>query len=138
MGMLTGLDLPILWVVAAAMAMLTAWLLKSGSVMKTLTQAGIVIFLLAMMASMFVSAVIYLYTPSLVTLFELVALNMIVMSISLVPILMVLFRGDRGIEETRKGSSVPTRTILIASIISLAVLSEVFMGWTFAILSGSD
>ena len=131
------MDLPILWIVAASMAVLTAWLLKRGSVMKTIIEAGIVIFLLVMMASMFVSAVIYLYFPSLVTLFELVALNMVSMSIGLIPILTVLFRGDRPLEETRKGSAVPTKYVVFASVIILALLSEIFMGWTFAIVSGA-
>jgi polyferredoxin len=119
------------------MATFTAWLLKRGSTMKTLTDAGIVIFLLVMMASMFISAVIYLYIPTFVTVFELVALNMISMSIGLIPILAALFRGDRRLDETRKGNAVSTRQLVIAAIITLAILSEVFMGWTFAILSGA-
>ena len=118
------------------MAALTAWLLKKGSEVKTLTDAGVVLFLLAMMASMFVSAVIYLYFPSFVTIFELVALNMVSMSIGLIPILTALFRGDRALEETRKGSAVSSRSVVFASVIVLALLSEVFMGWTFAIVSG--
>lgn len=105
--------------------------------MKSLTDAGIVLFLLVMMASMFVSAVIYLYVPTFVTILELVALNMISMSIGLIPILAALFRGDRPLDETRKGGVVSTRHLVVAAIITLAILSEVFMGWTFAILSGA-
>ena len=120
------------------MAVFTAWLLKRGSGMKTLTDAGIVIFLLVMMASMFVSAVIYLYVPTLVTAFELVALNMVSMSVGLIPILAALFKGDRPLDETRKDSTVSTRSIVYVAIIALAVLSEAFMGWTFAILSGAS
>ena len=97
------MDLPILWIIAGAMATFTALLLKRGSTMKSLTDAGIVLFLLVMMASMFVSAVIYLYVPTFVTILELVALNMISMSIGLIPILAALFRGDRPLDETRKG-----------------------------------
>jgi len=131
-----SVDLPILWIVAGGMAAFTAWLLKRGSTMKTLTDAGIVLFLLVMMASMFVSAVIYLYVPTFITIFELVALNMITMSIGLIPILAALFRGDRQLDETRKGSPVSSRYLVIGAIIILALLAEVFMGWTFAILSG--
>src|SRR5208283_6061631 len=119
------------------MAVLTAWLLKKGSTIKTLTDAGLVLFLLAMMASMFMSTVIYLYFPSFVTVFELVALNMISMSIALIPILSALFRGDRQIDETRKGRAISSRNLVFASIIVLAILSEVFMGWTFAIITGA-
>jgi len=118
------------------MAVLTAWLLKKGSTVKTLTDAGLVLFLLAMMASMFLSAVIYLYLPSFVTILELVALNMISMSVGLVPILTALFRGDRSLDDTRTGSSVSSRSIVFAAVIALALLSEAFMGWTFAIVSG--
>ncbi|MDA4134496.1 MAG: 4Fe-4S dicluster domain-containing protein [Thaumarchaeota archaeon] len=131
------MDLPVLWLVAGAMAVFTAWLLKRGSTMKSLTDAGVVLFLLVMMASMFVSAVVYLYIPTFVTIFELVALNMISMSLGLIPILTALIRGDRQLDETRKGRAPSSRHLVIASIIVLAILSEVFMGWTFAILSGA-
>ena len=130
------MDSFVLWGVAALMAVLTAWLLRKGSAVKTLTDAGLVLFLLAMMASMFLSAVIYLYFPGFVTIFELVALNMISMSLGLIPILTALFRGDKPLGETRKGSSVSSRSIVFAAVIALALLSEVFMGWTFAIVSG--
>src|SRR5271157_1797659 len=131
------MDLPVLWLIAAAMAVFTAWLLKKGSTMKTLTDAGVVVFLFVMMASMFVSTVVYLYIPTFVTIFELVALNMISMSVGLIPILTVLVRGDRQLDETRKDRAVSGRSIVIATVIVLTILSEVFMGWTFAILSGA-
>ncbi len=119
------------------MAAFTAWLLKRGSAMKTLTDAGIVLFLLAMMASMFVSAVAYLYSPSLVTIFEVVALNMISMTIGLIPLLATLIRGDRELDETRGGNSVGSRRLAVGAIIALSIVAEVFMGWTFAIVSGA-
>lgn len=131
-----GMELPLLWLIAAAMAGFTAWLLKRGSTIKTVTDAGIVLFLMAMMASMFASAVIYLYIPTLLTIFELVALNMVSMSVGLIPILTALIRGDRPLDETRKGSAISTRKLVIGVIIILAILSETFMGWTFAIASG--
>lgn len=105
--------------------------------MKTVTDAGIVMFLLAMMASMFVSAVVYLYYPSFVALFVLVALNMVAMSIGIVPIFMTFAKGDKQLEETRIGRRVSSRAIVIAAIIVMALLSEVFMGWTFALISGA-
>ena len=130
------MDLLVLWGVAALMAGLTAWLLKKGSAVKNLTDAGLILFLLAMMASMFGSAVIYLYFPGFVTLIELVALNMISMSLALIPILSALFKGDKALEETRKGSAISSRSLVFAAAIALAMLSEAFMGWTFAIVSG--
>jgi polyferredoxin len=130
------LDSLVLYGVAGLMAGVTAWLLRKGSTVRTLTDAGIVLFLLAMMASMFVSAVVYLYLPTVVTVFELVALNMVSMSLGLVPLLAALFRGDRLLAETRRGSAISSRSIVFAAIVGLALLSEAFMGWTFAILSG--
>ena len=132
------MDSSVLWGVAALMAVLTAWILKKGSTVQTLTDAGLVLFLLVMMASMFVSAVVYLYFPGSVTLFELVALNMISMSVGLIPILTALFRGDSQLDETRKGSAVSSRSMVFGAFIALALLSEVFMGWTFAIVSGES
>ena len=79
------------------------------------------------MASMFMSAVIYFYFPSFVTLFELAALNMISMSVGLIPILTALYKGDRQLDETRKEKAVSTRSLVFAAIIALAILSEVFM-----------
>ena len=119
------------------MAVITAWLLQRGSKMKTLTDAGIVLFLLAMMASMFVSAVVYLYYPSFVALFALVALNMAGMGVGIIPIFVALTKGDRQLDETRIGHRVSSRAIVVASIVALALLSEAFMGWTFAIISGA-
>jgi len=119
------------------MAVFTAWILKKGSETKTLADAGLVLFLLAMMASMFVSAVLYLYFPSIVAAFELVALNMVFMAVALLPILNVLVKGDKQLDEMRRGSGVSTRSIVFATTIFLAIVSEVFMGWTFAILSGA-
>ncbi len=131
------MDLPVLWLIAGSMAVLTAWLLKRGSTIKTLTDAGLVLFLLGMMASMFLSAVIYLYFPGLTTAIELVALNMISMSIALLPILSALFRGNRELDAIRQGSAVATRNMVYASIMILAILSEMFMGWTFALITGA-
>ena len=130
-------DLPLLWVIAALMAVFTAWLLKKGSTIKTLTDAGVVLFLLAMMASMFVSTVAYLYFPSYIAIVELFSINMASMGVALIPILSALVRGNRPLEESRKGSTISTRALVFASAIALAIVSEVFMGWTFALLSGA-
>jgi polyferredoxin len=131
------LEPPILWALAALMAMLTALLLKRGHEIRTLADAGVVLLLLTMMASMFASAVVYLYFPEPVTLFELVALNMISMSVALIPILTALIKGDRSLDETRRGHAISSRSVVFGAVVGLAILSEVFMGWTFAIASGA-
>lgn len=130
------MDISVLAATATGMTVLTAWLLKKGSEVKTLADAGLVVFLLAMMASMFASAVVYLYSPAFVTLFELVAVNMVSMSVGLIPVLMALFKGDRPLGETRKSSVVSSRSAVLSAVVVLALLSEALMGWTFALASG--
>ncbi len=119
------------------MAAITAWLLKRASAMKTLTDAGIVVFFLAMMASMFASATIYLDVPTLLTVLELVALNMVFMSLGLLPVLVALFRGDRPLGDPSSKERSSARVLAVSAVVALAILSEMFMGWTFAILSGA-
>ena len=128
--------MPVLWLIAGLMAVFTALLVKRGSVMKTLNDASILLFLLTMMATMFISTTVYLYFPGFSTLIILVAVNMVSMSVFLIPVLMSLFFGDRPLEEIRKGSAVSTRTLIVGAIIALVITSEVFMGWTFAIVGG--
>ena len=131
------MQLIILWLIAGLMATFTAWLLKKGSSMKSLSDATILLFLLSMMATMFISAVVYLYYPGFTTLYILVIFNMVSMSVFLIPALMAMVYGNKPLEETLKGSSISARTLAIATAIALVILSEVFMGWTFAILSGA-
>jgi polyferredoxin len=131
------MELILLWLIAGLMAAFTAWLLKEGSSMKTLNDATILFFLLSMMVTMFISTVVYFYYAGFTTLFVLVIFNMVTMSIFLIPVLMVLPSGDKPLEETLKGSPIPARTLVVASAIALVILSEVFMGWTFALAGGA-
>jgi len=117
----------------ASMAVFTAWLVKKGSEIKTVIDASIVLFLLSMMAAMFVSTVIYLYYPTSITLLELVAINVAVASIAAIASLFAV-RGRNDILVNLAGNIKP---LLIASIIALVILSEAFMGWTLAILGGT-
>ncbi len=119
------------------MAIFTAWLLKKGSNMRTVNDASLLLFLLTMMATMTISAVVYLYYPGFTTLVILLAFNMVSMSVFLVPVLMTLFFGDRQLEEIRKGSKVSSRTLIVGSVIALVITSEVFMGWAFAMVGGA-
>ena len=119
------------------MAAFTAWLLKRGTTMKTLKDAGILLFLLTMMATMFISTVAYLYFPGYSTLVLLLIFNMVSMSVFLIPVLATLALGDRPLEDVRKGKTVGARALFVGSSIALVILSELFMGWTFAILGGA-
>jgi polyferredoxin len=131
------MELALLWLVAGAMATFTAWLLKKGATMKTLNDAIVLLFLLSMMAGMFISSVVYLYFASFLTLVLLVIVNMVAMSVFLIPVLMVMISGDRPLGQVLTSGPVSARSLLSASVVVLVVLSEVFMGWTFAILTGA-
>ncbi|HXW95097.1 MAG TPA: hypothetical protein VEJ19_05270 [Nitrososphaerales archaeon] len=126
-----------LWLIAASMAFFTAWLLKRGSVMATVNQATIILFALSSMAIMFLSAVIYLYNPVFITLILLIILNMVTMSVFLVPFALTTFFGDRRLEDIRRVGSFRLRSWIVGTAIVFLVTSEIFMGWTFAIADGS-
>lgn len=105
--------------------------------MRTINQASILLLLLSMMAIMFLSAVLYLYYPGFTTLIILLAFNMVTMSVFLIPALLTTFFGDRQLDDLRRFSSIRPRTLIVGSAIAFVIMSEVFMGWTFAIVSGA-
>lgn len=123
-----------LWVIAALMAVYTAWLVKKGSEIKTFREAKVVLFLLSMMAEMFIIAVIYLYYSTFAVFFGLVFVNMIVMFVILLAVLTI--PEPENLDETIAGF-MRIKTLIIASIICLVTVSEVFMGWTFALIGGA-
>ena len=112
------------------MAVYTAWLVKKGSEIKTFGEAKIVLFLLSMMAEMFIIAVIYLYFPT----FALAFISMIVMFVTLLAVLTLPEPDD--LDVTIAGI-IRVRSLIIALIIVLVTLSELFMGWTFALIAGA-
>lgn len=124
-----------LWVTAGLMAIFTAWLVKKGSEIKNIVDASIVIFLLSMMAEMFISVVFYLYFPT--QLPELIVYNMFVMMfIIFIFAIMKIFGKPKTLDDTVSGI-VRVRSLIIVLIIALVMLSEVFMGWTFALIGGT-
>jgi polyferredoxin len=116
------------------MAVYTAWLVKKGSEIKTFKEAKVVLFLLSMMAEMFIIAVVYLYYPTFGVFFGLVFVNMIVMFVILLAYLAI--PGPDSLDETVVGI-MRVRSLIIALIIVLVTVSEVFMGWTFALIGGA-
>ena len=115
------------------MAIYTAWLVKKGSEIKTFGEAKIVLFLLSMMAEMFIIAIIYLYSPTFAVIFGLVVINMVVMFGIL---LVILTLPDPESLDATVARIISVRTLIIALIIGLVTVSEVFMGWTFALIGG--
>lgn len=116
------------------MAVYTAWLVKKGSEIKTFRQTGIVLFLLSMMAEMFISIVIYIFFPT--ELFGLLYFDLIAMGIIIFSLAVMNVFGPKSLDEILSGI-VRVRSLIIALIIALVLLSEVFMGWTFALLGGA-
>ena len=117
------------------MAVFAAWSVKKGSEIKAPREAWIVLFLLSMMAEMAISIVIYLYFPG--ALFENVLLNMFVMMVIVFAFaILYVFDEPKTLDETISGI-VRVRSLIIALIVALVLLSEVFMAWTFALIGGT-
>ncbi len=119
------------------MAGITAWVLRRGSDVRTANQAIVLLLVLSMMGSMFLSAVIYLYHPGFTNLIILVAFNMVTMSVFLVPALLTIINGDRKLEDLFRGSPVKLRTAVVWAAIAFVFAAEVFMGWTLSAVAGA-
>ena len=77
----------LLWIIAVPMACLIAWIVKKGVDARTSFDYAFVSFLLIMMASMFGGVAIYLLNPTSIGVVEAVAVNMIVMTVGILPVL---------------------------------------------------
>ncbi len=77
----------LLWIIAVPMACLIAWIVKKGVNARTSLDYAFVSFLLIMMASMFGGAAIYLLNPTIIGVVEAVGVNMIVMTVGILPVL---------------------------------------------------
>ena len=117
-----------------SMAIFTAWLVKKGSEIKTSIDAGIVLFLLSMMAMLFISTIAYVYLQPSTSLLELIAINVAIGGAAIFTTLFAIRRSNEGVVKTKDGN---VRPILIGLIVALVIMSEVFMGWTFAVLGGT-
>ena len=117
------------------MAVFIAWLVKKGSEIKAPKEVWKILFLLSMMAQMFISTVVYLYIPTVLP--ELIIYNIFaMMSILFVFVILNIFGKPKTLDDNIAGI-VRVRTLVIVLIIALILLSEVFMAWTFAIIGGT-
>lgn len=107
-----------------------------------------VFFVLAMMLSMVVSAVIYFESPNLNLLITLAVANMLVMGAGALPFVLVTFRkllaeeeralSREPVEATPASGSESWKNPLVPLIvIVLVLLNEFFMGWAFLLASGT-
>ncbi|MEM0322186.1 MAG: DUF1404 family protein, partial [Thermoprotei archaeon] len=95
--------------------------------------ALLALFVQAMMASMFAGAVVYYWSPSNTSLLVAVLINMIVMITFFIPILGALVKSAGNPKNT---VGLGGRAWFISLVITLTLLNEFLMGWTFNILSG--
>ena len=117
------------------MAIFTAWLVKKGSEIKTPKDAWTVIFLLSMMAQMFISVVLYLYFPS--ALPEIILGGSFLMMVIIFALgVMYVLDEPKTLDETIAGS-VRLRSLIIVLTIILVLTSVVSMAWTFALIAGT-
>ena len=124
-----------IWIIEGLMAVFAAWLVKKGSEIKAPREAWMVLFLLSMMAEMAISIVLYLYFPA--ALSEIILLNMFVMMVIVFAFaILYVFDEPKTLDETISGI-VRVRSLIIALIVALVLLSEVFMAWTFALIGGT-
>jgi polyferredoxin len=120
------------WIIEGLMAVFAAWLVKKGSEIKNPREAVIVLFLIYMMAQIFVSVVIYLYFPGVLT--GLILANWVLMMWIAFFSGVFYYLGPKTLDEPIAG--VRVKSLIVALIIALVLLSEVFMAWAFALIVG--
>ncbi len=133
-----------LWILAASMATVISYSLKWTVDYRSRPRSlkvPLVVFVLVMMLSMVVSAVVYFTFPALSVLIDLVVLNMIVMGGGALPFVLVIFRSllaeatptaDRASQGGRAWGGWATA----APVAVLVLLNEFFMGWAFQLAAG--
>jgi len=112
--------------IAIFMAIILAYSIKWFDEVQRALHYSIIIFILAMMASMFVGAVIYFLSPSFQTLWIAVGFNQLIMWIAAIPIISSLIG-----EEPNKKVNQKNYPLLIF----LVLINEFFMGWTFNLIT---
>ncbi len=126
--------------VAALMAAITALLVKWASEARTRTAAAVNLFLFVMMVSMLGAALLYVASPGPSRLVEALWLASGVMSASAFPLFLVFLRETQA--RIRGGSGhVPApfrgRPLFALAVLTLVVLNEFLMGWTFQLAAGT-
>jgi polyferredoxin len=144
----------VLWLLAASMSVVLSYSLK-WSVQHLKVKGSLMIpfvfFILAIMLSMPITAVIYFYNPSLDLLVLLIGFNMLWMGAAALPLFSeklwnMLDKEESGIEGRPVKAITPTvqsttairDASISALVIILVLLNEFFMGWAFLLASGSS
>ncbi len=127
-------------VVAAIMAVATAYLIHLIVDARSRAQGWTGLFLLAMMGEMWVAAVVYLAGPSPSRLIAGLAVSGALMVLSLVPLVVAVGRSRRagtGAIEIRP-TPVPLGLAMGASLAGLVLLNEFLMSWGLLLASGGS
>jgi hypothetical protein len=126
--------------IAVAMAFVIAWLVRYSTQSRTVLGAAFVVFLLAMMAAMFLGALVAVSWPGPGALVLGLWVGALAMSASVFPIAAVALREAR-IQVEAGASYVPRRLasplVLAAWVTALVLVGELWMGRTFDVASGA-
>jgi polyferredoxin len=133
--------LVVLWPIAGAMALVTAFLIRWAAEARTPLRAATVVFLLLMMVAMLAGAALYYLHPSGTSLVEGFWLASALMSVSVVTVFVTFLEEVRLRIAGGEGYTPPplrARRTFVVSIVGLVLLSEFLMGWTFSAAAGAD
>lgn len=130
----------LLWPVAAAMAVVIAALVRWSASARTLLGAGFVVFLLAMMAAMFLAALVVVSFPGPGALVLGLWVGALAMSVSVFPVAALALR-EAKVQMEAGASYAPRRlrspTALALAVTALVLVGELWMGRTFDVASGA-
>lgn len=128
----------VLAAVALGMAGATAYLVRFAGAAQSRRDGAIALFLLAMMAEMFVAAVLYFRAPSDGTLVEAISVSGALMAATAAGVFAVLPASEDAATPTDTAGSAPLefRRAFLGLAIALVLLNEALMAWTFGVISG--
>jgi polyferredoxin len=123
---------------AAAMAAITAVLVKWAALARAPLRASVVQFLLLMMAAMLGGVLVYYASPGLSGVVAGLYVASAVMSVSVVLVFLGFLREVRARNDPDYAKSLRfTGPGYVGSVVGLVLLNEFLMGWAFSLLSGT-
>ena len=129
----------VLWwisIIAAVMAVATAYLIRLVVEARSRASAWGALYLLAMMGEMWLSAVVYFAAPSASSLIAGLALSGTLMAVSLVPLVVALGR-SRGTATSLGPAPIPLGLVGGLGLAALVLANEFLMSWGLLLAIGS-
>ncbi len=129
----------ILAILAAAMAVVTAVLIRAAVEGRRRAHAWVALYLLAMMGEMWVAGVVYLSSPSLRSLVAGLAVSGVLMIATLVPLLAALLRTRGTSDPALPVGAAPVALGLggAAGVAALVLANEFLMSWGLLLAQGA-